>query len=76
MEAVAYAEALAHPQPQQADGRGAVIEAFRNVDAEDWENLDSYIPYSENGKGQFWRAVFKEVRAALSQAPATDGAGS
>lgn len=38
--------------------------AFRAADDIDWSHLDQFIPHS--GHGQFWRAVFKEVRAALS----------
>ena len=44
-----------------------VAHAFRAVDDIDWEHLDQFIPQS--GHGRFWRAVFQEVRAALSTNP-------
>lgn len=51
------------PPAAPADG---VRKAFRNADDLDWEHLDQFIPQS--GHGQFWRAVFAEVRAALNSA--------
>jgi hypothetical protein len=42
----------------------AIHHAFRAVDDLDWRHLDSFIPQS--GHGKFWRAVFAEVRAAIS----------
>lgn len=42
----------------------AVRHAFRNADAKDWEHLERMLSYS--GHGQFWRAVFAEVKTALA----------
>tara|TARA_R110000868_G_scaffold32618_1_gene118771 strand:- start:646 stop:807 length:162 start_codon:yes stop_codon:yes gene_type:complete len=36
---------------------------FRNVDAKDWEHLFKMLP--DSGHGQFWKAVMKEMQAAL-----------
>lgn len=43
----------------------AVQHAFRAADDIDWKHLDQFIPQS--GHGRFWRAIFAEVRAALSR---------
>ena len=39
---------------------------YRNADDKDWDHLDDRLGHG--GHGQFWRAVFREVRAALSTA--------
>ena len=42
----------------------AVRRAFCAADDIDWAHLDQFIPQS--GHGRFWKAVFAEVRTALS----------
>lgn len=51
------------------EARGGVAQAaplahaFRNADEQDWAHLFRYLP--DSGHGQFWKAVFGEVRASL-----------
>jgi hypothetical protein len=42
----------------------ALLKAFRNVDEHDWRHLAMWIP--ESGHGRFWKSVFAEARAALT----------
>lgn len=37
---------------------------FRNVDDLDWKHMLSFIP--DSGHGRFWKAVFAELRTALT----------
>lgn len=52
--------ALSATKPAQDDVR----RAFCAVDELDWKHLISFIP--DSGHGKFWKAVFAEVRTALS----------
>lgn len=44
--------------------RAALVKAFENADALDWEHLFNMLP--ESGHGKFWRAVLTEAKAALA----------
>lgn len=43
-----------------------LVAPYRNADDKDWDHLFRMLP--DSGHGQFWKAVFTEVRAALSKA--------
>lgn len=45
--------------------RAAIEATFHTVDDQDWEYLFSLIP--DGGRGRFWKAVFTEIDAALSE---------
>lgn len=74
-EMLVAVQAHVSAQPQQADVRGAVIDpvrdAFRNADAQDWRYIAEQI-IGFGGHDKFWRAVFKDVRTALSTSTDAD----
>lgn len=43
----------------------ALVNAFRNADAMDWDRLFEMLP--DSGYGKFWKAVMREAKEALEQ---------
>jgi hypothetical protein len=73
-ESLFPAHTLKYARMAELLGNYAVLKArvaelenpFRAADDIDWAHLDQFIPQS--GHGRFWKAVFAELRAALSHA--------
>lgn len=63
-ERAAYANGHAAGKRESAAEIERLHAPWQNADEVDWTHLDNLLGYS--GHGQFWRAVLKEVRAALA----------